>query len=371
MSKLIMIIAGEASGDLHGARLVHSLHALDPSIRFCGVGGPELQKAGVDIIVDAEQLAVIGIVEILSRLPIILRSAAKLKASLRSQDRPDLLVLIDFPEFNLHIAACAKRLKIQVLYYISPQIWAWRQGRIRKIGRLVDHMAVILPFEEKFYRRHHIPATFVGHPLMDGRPYQNQVQELNHTISIGLLPGSRHGEIARHLPALLLAGGLIQQKIPVKLLVSYATPNVRAQVEAITDRYQKMGKFKIVSGTNEVFQNASLVVAASGTVTLQTAIAGIPMVIIYKLAALSYWLGRAMIRVEHVSLVNLIARKRLVPELLQNQANPENIATQVLTMLKDDANLLQIRRELAMIGAILGRCGASAQVARIAQSMLR
>jgi len=379
MTKHIMIIAGEASGDLHGAKLVNAMRKRNPKLSFCGIGGNALRDAGVEILADASMLSVVGITEVFSKLPGIFQGMSAAKNTLRNL-RPDLLILIDFPEFNLHIAATAKRLGIPVLYYISPQIWAWRSGRVKKIGKLVSHIAVILPFEETFYRKHKIPVTFVGHPLLDGEKEKSKRQIAdrpisgNCTINIGLLPGSRDGEVSRHLPVMLEAANILsRQRKDISFTLSLAPSVEKKLVEDIISRYKysasamlEMFRLSIVSGAEKVFETCSLVIAASGTVTLQAAIAGVPMVIMYKVSPISYLIGRAMIKVDHICLVNLIAGKSLVPELIQDDASPENIAATVLNMINHPSSLEGMRKELLGIRNLLGSSGASEKVAEIA-----
>jgi len=211
----VAILAGEASGDQHGAKLVAAMKNKHPALFFCGMGGDALRQAGVRIVMEASELTVVGITEVFAKIPAILKGMAKIKKLLKNL-RPDLLILIDFPDFNLHIAAVAKKLDIPVLYYISPQIWAWRQGRVKRIGKLVDHMAVILPFEQRFYKEHNVPVTFVGHPLLDAnlpaaKPVPNS--DLNDPTVIGLVPGSRNNEIIRHLPVMLESADILKERL--------------------------------------------------------------------------------------------------------------------------------------------------------------
>jgi lipid-A-disaccharide synthase len=372
-----MIIAGEASGDLHGAKLVNAMRKRDPKLSFCGIGGNALREAGVEILTEASTLSVVGITEVFSKLPGIFRGMSAAKNFLRKM-RPDLLILIDFPEFNLHIAGTAKRLGIPVLYYISPQIWAWRSGRVRKIGKLVNHIAVILPFEETFYRKHKIPVTFVGHPLLDGESANRKTPSARHSISdksdisIGLLPGSRDGEVARHLPVMLETANILsRQRNDISFTLSLAPSVDKKLAEDIISQFSILNsQFSIVSGAEAVFERCSLVIAASGTVTLQAAIAGVPMVIMYKVSPISYLIGRAMIKVDHICLVNLIAGKSLVSELIQHEASPENISAAVLNMISNPARLERMRNELLGIRHLLGGSGASEKVAEIALTIL-
>ena len=372
--KCVMIIAGEASGDLHGSRLVTAMRKRDNALFFCGIGGQALKAAGVKVLVDASELSVVGITEAFSKIPNLLKGMAVAKKALKRL-LPDLLILIDFPDFNLNVAAFAKKLGIPVLYYISPQIWAWRPGRVKKIGKLVDHMAVILPFEEDFYKKHEIPVTFVGHPLLDTnfdygkKAFENPDNDIS---VIGLLPGSRDREIARHLPIMLGAAQILFKRIKnVKFIISLAPDAKRKTVEEIVNKNRGASDFEIVSGNvRKIFERSRVVVAASGTVTLESAISGTPMVIIYKVSPISYWLGRAMIQVKHIGLVNLITGKKIVPELLQDQASPIRIADTVFNMLSDAPGLERLRHELLKVKDALGGPGASQRVADIAIGML-
>ena len=226
--KCVMIIAGETSGDLHGSKLVSAMRKRNKRLFFCGIGGRALGEAGVKVLIDASEIAVVGITEVFSKLPNILKGLRAAKKALNTL-HPDLLILIDFPDFNLHLASFAKKLEIPVLYYISPQVWAWRPGRVKRIGKLVDHLAVILPFEEDFYKDHKIPVTFVGHPILDNSFSKGKtaLERRKDIPVIGFLPGSRDGEIARHLPIMINAARILHRKIDnVKFLISLA-PEVK------------------------------------------------------------------------------------------------------------------------------------------------
>lgn len=373
--KVIMIIAGEASGDHHGARLVKALYAKNENLFFFGIGGAAMKDTGVKILVDSAELAVVGITEVLSKVPDVLKGLSISRRFLENI-RPDLLILIDFPDFNLRIASYAKKLKIPVLYYISPQVWAWRQGRLKKIARLVDHMAVILPFEAKYYKKHGVPVTFVGHPLLDSNlPSENSdpYKKSSDTAIVGILPGSRNSEVVRHLPVMLDASNILKSKIRnLKFIVSLAPGIDKNTVEAITNKFQGKFEFEVASyGIDEVLKKCAMVMAVSGTVTLETAISGTPMVIVYKLSTISYLLGRLLIEVNNIGLVNLIAGKTIVPELIQDKASAPNIANTVYKMLKDPAGLKTLSCELFNLRELLGGQGASRRVADIAIKMLR
>ena len=370
----VMIIAGETSGDLHGAKLVKAMQKRNNGLFFYGIGGQALKETGVNIIIDAHEISVVGITEVFSKVPNILRSLRMVKKAFKTM-RPDLLILIDFPDFNLHVAAAAKKMGIPILYYISPQIWAWRPGRVKKIDKLVDHMAVILPFEENFYRKQNIPVTFVGHPLMENSlPTKEKIGDkwMDDTPAIGLLPGSRHGEIERHLPVMIGAARVLLKKIEtIKFFISLSPDVEKKRLKEIVKEHKGEADFEIVAGNvRNVLEKSKVVVAASGTVTLEAAISGTPMVIIYKVSPVSFWLGKTMIRVKNVGLVNLISGKEIVPELIQKEASSERIADTVFKMLSDPFGLRQLSLELLAIRDKLGGPGASERVADIAFGLI-
>jgi len=373
-SRTVMIIAGETSGDHHGARLVRAMMKKDDGLRFCGIGGEAMAREGVEIIVDAARLSVVGITEVFSRLPSVLRGASVIKRAV-AERRPELVILIDFPDFNLHMARYIKRFAIPVLYYISPQVWAWRSGRIRQIKRYVDHMAVILPFESDFYRSHGVPVTFVGHPLLDHYPTLDEDPmegPAGGKIVIGLLPGSRYSEIERNLPVMLAAASQIRQRREdVRFLVSKA-PSIGSEFlgEFIRPYRMVLDIDLAPADITGVLARCTLVVAASGTVTLETALHGVPMVIVYRISPVSYMLGKALVKIDHIGLANIIAGKRVVPELIQEDATPAKIARTVLEMLDPDT-LARVRRELGTVRSRLGEPGASEKTAAIALSMIR
>jgi len=371
--KCIMITAGEASGDLHGGNLVRALTKKDDAIFFCGVGGDRMRSAGVRTLVDYSELAVMGVTEVISRLPAIFKALATIKRALKSL-RPELVILIDFADFNLKVAAAAKKLGIPVLYYITPKVWAWRQNRAEKIKRLTDRLAVILPFEEDFFRSKGIHATFIGHPLLDvhygdsgdtsGRLSGNRV--------IGLLPGSRRSEITKHLPVLMDSASIMSEKnSQLRFLVSVAPSADTTFMNGMLKAHKNPGIFELVDGgVDRIFRKADFLVAASGTVTLEAALYGVPMVIIYKMAPLSYWLARKLVKVDYAGLANLIAGKEVVPELLQHDATPENIADVVTGFLENDQKIMEMKKNLQGIREKLGGSGASSRTAAIALNMM-
>ena len=339
-----------------------------------GIGGRSLKDAGVDIIIDAGELAVVGITEVFAKLPTLLNGLKQARQLLKTVV-PDLLILIDFPDFNLRIAATAKKMNIPVLYYITPQVWAWRSGRVKKIKKLVDQVAVILPFEAEFYQKHGVPVSFVGHPLMDFKlpamPENSSPKKPEQPL-ISLLPGSRNGEITRHLPVMLGAAKIIRQQLPnVRFIISCAPTITKQQIKAICGSNYDPNLFKIVEEPAQtVFRQSTLAIAASGTVTLEAAITKTPLIIIYRISFLSYWIGRALIHLENIGLINLVAGKVVAPELLQNEASPEKIGNLAINMLSNPAQLEKIQEELQEVNKLLGGPGASDRVARMALDMM-
>jgi lipid-A-disaccharide synthase len=345
----------------------------DPELRFFGIGGERLKSAGVEIRVDAHELSVVGITEAVSRLPKVFSAVNVLKAGF-DREQPELLILIDFPDFNLHMAKEAKKRGIPVLYYISPQIWAWRSGRIRTIRRNVDRMAVILPFEAEYYQRRNVPATFVGHPLLDyyQEPASGPSGDPEKTQAVGLLPGSRRSEIEKNLPVMLAAAVRIHAAVPgLRFLVSVA-PGIKAHwVEEWTRPYLPLMEIEPAAGeVRAVFEKSSLVLAASGTITLEAAIFGVPMIILYRVSPISYYLGRALVNVPHIGLANLISGERVVPELIQKAANPADIAREAILLLRNPERLERMREKLRAVRHLLGTPGAAERTADMALRMI-
>jgi len=344
------MVAGEASGDQHGAGLVAELLHRDADLAIRGIGGSRMAAAGAKLCMDAGELAVVGLTEVIAKLPEIMRGLRALR-QIMDQWQPDLVILIDYPDFNFRVAAMAKQRKIPVLYYVSPQIWAWRTGRVKKLKTLVDHMAVILPFEPPFYQRCGVPVTYVGHPL---------------------LPGSRNGEVARHLPVILDAARLITGIHPGVRFILPLAPTVDAEkIRRLAAPYFHAIDLELSSaGMGPVLGRCRTAVVASGTATLETALAGVPMVIVYKLSPLTYHLGRRMIQVDHIGLVNLIARERVAVELIQDEAHPQAIAREVGRLLADPRHYQEIQAKLGRVRQRLGTAGAARRVAQLAFNLL-
>ncbi|HIJ81881.1 MAG TPA: lipid-A-disaccharide synthase [Desulfuromonadales bacterium] len=367
-----MIVAGEASGDIYGAQLVRESHRLDGALSFFGIGGARMREAGVETLVDSKDMAVVGLVEVVKHFDVISAAFLKLKRILLD-DPPDLLVLIDYPGFNLRLAKVAKRAGVKVLYYISPQIWAWRQGRVRKIARLVNHMAVILPFEAPFYERAGVPVTFVGHPMADlvnvsmGRNEAAASFGLDPECKIvGLFPGSRRNEIERLLPVIIDAAVRLKESVPgVQFILPLAST---LDESAIVPRLAAAGLDVTIrrDRIHDLIRACDAVISVSGTVTLEIALVGTPMVIIYKLSPLTYQLARRLIKLDHIGLCNIVAGETVVQELIQDNATGDRIATEIRLILNDRRYSDAIVEKLQSIRHKLGGSGnASARTASL------
>ena len=379
--KQVMIVAGEASGDLHGANLVRAMQSQAQDLHFCGMGGKELEQTGVEMLCDASKLAVVGITEVLSHLGDILRARRTLIERMRQQ-RPALLILIDYPDFNLWLAATAKELDIPVFYYISPQIWAWRRSRIHTIKQLTDRIAVILPFEQKYYAQQDCHVDFVGHPLVDTvKPLMDRAEFMAlHRIDptkklIGLLPGSRKKEIAALLPDFLAAARLLAGDHPEAY--TFLIPQASTITRQVLDEnglaaWHHSMDFRVISDDRYSLMAAcDAAVAASGTVLLELAILGIPMVATYRTSRFTYLLGRILVRhLTYFSLVNLIGNRAIIPELLQDAVIPGQIAHELTVLLEDQQTRGTLQAGLREVQQKLGGPGASDRAAAIALQVL-
>ncbi|MGA9109269.1 MAG: lipid-A-disaccharide synthase [Smithella sp.] len=375
-NKTIMIVAGEASGDMHGANLVREMLNLDPMLNFYGIGGNRLRKEGVDLLANASDMAVVGLTEVVSKLGSILKIMGMMKRSL-DERRPDLVILIDYPDFNIPLAKAARKRGIKVFYYISPQVWAWRKSRIGQIKKMVSKMAVILPFEVETYRQKGFEVNYVGHPLLDMVKLNYSKQESRKKfglsedeITIGILPGSRTSEVRILMPELMRAAQILKREVPdLQFVLPLADTLEETSVTEIISGFNV--KVKVVSGhTYDVISCADLALVASGTATLETALLGVPMIIVYKISLLSYFIGRLFVHVKNIGLVNIIAGKTIVPELIQGDASGKRIAAESLSILKNGERRQKMIKELEAIRARLGEPGAARRAAQIACDMI-
>ncbi len=380
MNRKIMIVTGEASGDLHGANLVKALRLHQPELQFCGMGGPELAALGVEILYDAAKVSVVGVFEVFVHLKDIWLAQRALRKRL-TEDPPDLVILIDLPDFNLLLAKKAKKLGIPVFYYISPQLWAWRSGRVKTIKARVDRIGVILPFEEEFYHQRGVEAVYVGHPLLDTvttSTTREQYLKLHNippdTRCIGLFPGSRKREISSLLPIFLRAAASLQKNSAEKIVFFIpraSTIGIQEFSAAGLDTYQQTLDIRIIEQDRyDMMAACDAVVTASGTVTLELAILQVPMIVVYKLAPLTYRLGKLLVKIDHFSLVNLIAGYAAVPELLQHEVTAIGIASELSAITTLPARKNKMKQALKEVRDKLGEQGASAKAAAVALQML-
>ncbi|MBU0965957.1 MAG: lipid-A-disaccharide synthase [Proteobacteria bacterium] len=374
----IMIVAGEASGDLHGAHLVAAMKQLAPDLSLCGMGGGELRRQGVDILYDAAKMAVVGLVEVIAHLSDIRAARTALVNELRSNP-PNLLILIDYPDFNLLLAQKARQLGIPVFYYISPQVWAWRSGRVKKIGRIIDRMAVILPFEKEFYQKRGVEVDYVGHPLLDSvrrtmsrGDFCRLHQIKPDNILLGILPGSRKKEIRAMLPVFLeTAERLREIHANLSILLPLAPSLTMEDLIDCGLNRQKLDIKVITEDRYDLMASCDLVIAASGTVTLELAILDVPMVVAYKVSPLTWFVGNMLVKVNHASLVNLIAGREVVKELMQDEATPENISSALQDIFPGSVKRQGMLHDLAEVRRKLGGEGASMRAAQLALATAR
>jgi lipid-A-disaccharide synthase len=372
----ILIVAGEASADLHAARALEELVLLRPGVRAFGVGGPRLRAAGLEALAPAEDISVMGVAEVLPRLPRILGILRALGRAAAAR-RPRAALLVDLPDFNLRLAAKLKKLGIPVIYYVSPTIWAWRRGRAKKIAKVVDRMLCILPFEERFYEGTGVSASFVGHPFAEKPPpgeasaYRAALGLPASRTTVALVPGSRPSELKRIFPAMLEAAERILRTRPdAQFVVPVAPTLARADVEPYVAAHRALD-VKLVDGrTEEVVGASDAALVKSGTSTLETAIMLRPMVVVYRLSWLTYLVGRLLVRIAHFALVNILAGRGLVPELLQRDASPERMAAEIERLLGDRAAREAQLQGLREVRASLGEPGAAERVAaEVARAM--
>lgn len=366
----LLFVAGEASGDLHGSKVVASLGSIAPDLRVYGVGGDRMRQAGAELTHHVRDFAMIGFAEVVRHVP-------RLKAAMDdildqvAQRGTRAAVLIDYPGFNLALARRLRAVGVRVLYYISPQVWAWGEGRVRKIARVTDRVAVILPFEKEFYARRGVSVEFVGHPLMEepevARP-RGPRTSISEPPLLGLLPGSRRQEIERHLPVMAGAASILEARLgslSVRVgTAEAADPSVLAGMLAAAGRPQE--EVLDPGETHRLMRDASALLVASGTATLEAACFGTPMVVVYKMSPLTHMLGRYLVKIPHIGLVNVVAGRKVVPELIQNSATPERMADAVVPYLTDADLAARTSSELLAVRNALGEPGASDRVARMA-----
>jgi lipid-A-disaccharide synthase len=367
LTQRLLLSCGELSGDLYAGALTRELRALAPDIEVSGLGGEELKRAGGRLLVDYRGLAVTGFTEIAMKVPQLLAAKRRLVAAAKEQ-RPSALVVIDYFGFNFRLARDIRALGIPIVYYVSPQIWAWRQGRIHAIRRIADRVLVIFPFEEPLYRNAGIPVEFVGHPLVDlaratvaREDFLTRLGLDPRAPTVAVLPGSRTSEVRRILPTLVDAAGLIRTSVPRAQFVVAAVSRLD---RALYDPVRRLPGCAIVEGeTDNVLGAADVALTASGTATVQTALHDLPMVVVYRVSPVEYALGRRFVTVDTFAMVNLLAGERVVPELIQDAFTPQAVAAEAVSMLTDPARATRIRSGLADVRRTLGNTGASRRAA--------
>ncbi|MGI6092280.1 MAG: lipid-A-disaccharide synthase [Negativicutes bacterium] len=371
----IMISVGEASGDLHGASVANALKLACPDIKLFGMGGQAMRQAGVDIVYDIADLGVIGLVEVVKNLPRLFKLRDKL-AEIMEHERPDALVIIDYPGFNMRLAKVAKKKGIPVISYISPSVWAWGKGRAKGVAETVEAIAAIFPFEAEAYKAAGANVTYVGHPLVDiVKPSMEKADAYRHFGAdpskpvLLLMPGSRKQEIISLLPDMLGAAEKIVKKVPdCQVFLPVASTISREMLQNIFNNYRV--SVKLTEGNNYDLMNiADVGIAASGTVTLEAALMKLPTVIVYRVVPLTYMLGKVLVKIPHISLPNIIAGREIVPELLQGEVNPDKIARYTLEILLNKGMRDQILTDLAEVNSKLGECGAVRRVADVILSI--
>jgi lipid-A-disaccharide synthase len=367
----VMISCGEPSGDLYAGALATEIKRLEPTAIVSGFGGARLRDAGARLTADFSGLSVTGLTEALRVVPRSWRLYRRLVRAAKAE-RPDVFVPIDFPDFNLVLARGLRKLGVPVVYYISPQLWAWRSSRVRTIKRLVEKMLVIFPFEAPFYERASVPVSFVGHPLVEMSPAPESRDAFlrAHGLDparpiVALLPGSRRNELRAILPDLVAAAGLIGDRVPDAQFVIARAPHLDDELFApLTAWPDRAARPVLIEGaTGEVLSTANVAVVASGTVTIQAALHGCPMVVVYRLAPLTYRLGKRFVHVDTYAMANLVAGRRVVPELIQDAFTPAAVAAEALRVLTDPSYAARVRADLADVRNRLGSNGASRRAA--------
>ena len=372
----ILFSAGESSGDQHAANMFVELKKQQPDIVGLGMGGAKMAQAGIDIRYDSANIAVIGVVEVIKHYAEI-RRALKLIQQLVATERPDLLVCVDYKEFNFKLARYAKQQGIKVLFYVSPQVWAWRPGRVVAYGKVIDMMAVIFPFETAYYDAEKVPVRYVGHPSVDKVHAQYSKDEAltrfgldNSPAVVGLLPGSRANEIQRMLPVMLAAAETVQANLPG---CRFILPQADSISDALLEDYIRQSPLAITVIKNQpydVIQCCDAVMTSSGTATLEIALLTVPMVIVYKLSSLTYWLGRWLVNTPFIGLPNIVLGKSVIKELIQHDATAENLSAEVMRILTDKVYAGEMRENLNQVKQQLGQGGGSENMARLALEML-
>lgn len=376
MKKKVLIIAGEPSGDLHGAGLIQELKKMNPDIEYYGVGGNKLKQEGMNLLFSIEKLSFMGFYEVLKNLKVI-RELKKKLLDFISQGKPDLVILIDYPGFNLRFAREIKKKGIRILYYISPQVWAWGKKRIKTIKKLVNRMIVFFPFEEKLYKDAGVEVNFIGHPLLDlVKPalskveFRKRLQLTGPEILIGLLPGSRWQEIEKVLPVMARACLILKKRLPNLRVAIGLAPNINRERLQVLLKKLNLEAIILEDLTYDLMNHSDLLLATSGTATLESAISCTPLIVLYKTSFFTYLLAKTLVKIPNIGMVNIVAGEKIVPEFIQFQTKPEKIASEMEKILTDKEEYERIKRDLSSVKDRLGEKGAYQRGAQIVNQML-
>ncbi len=366
----ILIIAGEESGDVYASRLCSHLYQLIPGVKIEGIGGSRSREAGVNTLYDVEQMSSVGVADLMGRFGFFLKVLNEIKTKLKEGEY-DAVILVDYPDFNIRVAKAADQYGIPVFYYVCPQLWAWRKYRVNAVRKYVDLMIVVFPFEESFYTKRGVRAQFVGHPILDElEPIENRTELRSEfhigkdDIAVGLVPGSRRGEVERMLPIMLEALKIMQKATPLKAMVPCADS---LSTDLLNQLVKQSGaKVTIVKGrTWELFNACDYLICKSGTSTLQATLAGTPMQIVYRSDNFSYILAKALTHLKWAGLPNILAGREVAPELMQWKATPKNIASVARPYLLDSSKRDEMRTQLSVIAKTLGERGSSLRSAKL------
>lgn len=363
----LAIVAGEASGDLHAASVLAELKKLAPGVQTFGIGGDLLAAQGMNVLHHAREMGMVGLFNVLRHLGMFRRIFRELMDRLATE-KPDAVLLVDYPDFNLRVARKCKTMGLPVIYFISPQVWAWRRGRVKEIAKNVDRMIVIFPFERDFYEEHKVPVTYVGHPLIDQTANIHRAEPKPGILRIALMPGSRRREVEDLLPPMLDALAILAAERGIDPFIIQAPTIDRQQLEQIA-RAKGTQLEIIAEDRGQALASADLAISSSGTATLESAILGTPVVVLYKLSAATYLITKRLVRLRHFSLVNIVAGREVVPELLQGEVTGERIAGVVRTLIQPEQSS-RVRSDLLEVKNRLGEPGASRRAAEAIMSAL-
>ena len=375
-SKKILIVAGEASGDLHGSSLIREVKNINSQLQFFGIGGDRMKKEGLELLYHIDKLSIMGFFEVLKNLNLI-REVMKTMVKAVERRRPDLIILIDYPGFNLRFAQKVKKMGIPIAYYISPQVWAWGGNRAKKMKGLIDKMIVIFPFEVEIYKNLSIDCEFVGHPLLEVvRPilsfkdFQSKFDLRKNEVLLGLLPGSRWQEVERILPIMIQTGELLESRIKnLRVLLGLASTIKKERVQTILDQFKS--KVEIIENlTYDLIKYSDILLVTSGTATLESAILGTPFLVLYKTSFWTYLFAKSLVSIPNIALTNVVAGKRVVPEYIQSKAVPKHIAEEMYDILTDKSRYKTIQNELSSVKEKIGEVGASKRAAQIINAII-